>query len=71
MFKVKFEDGTVVLPNPFKVKVKKWLGNNEKNFQEIYKQVNTIYADFVIFLNVGQAIEAISVKLNKIAIISR
>lgn len=41
MFKVKFESGTVVLPDPFKIKVKNWLGNNEKAFQEIYDQVKT------------------------------
>lgn len=40
MFKVKFQDGTVVLPDLFKIKVKKWLGNDKKLLQEIYSQVS-------------------------------
>lgn len=40
MFKVKFQDGTVVLPDLFKIKVKKWMGNDKKLFQEIYSQVS-------------------------------
>jgi len=30
-----------VLPDLFKIKVKKWLGNNEETFKEIYNQVRS------------------------------
>ncbi|XP_071082251.1 uncharacterized protein [Haliotis cracherodii] len=38
MFSVSKRQTPLILPNPFKAKVKNWLGNNEELFQQVYKQ---------------------------------
>ena len=54
MFSLDIRFATVKIPEPFKVKVRRWLGNNEKLFKEVYNQsviniINHITHEHTVF----------------------
>ena len=49
LLQVRTDSGVVDLPDPFKVKVKSWLKNDDQLFKEVYNQVWAAHREKMYF----------------------